>query len=77
MYAIRSYYVTEGRVEYRGNRYELTRGVMEFQDPRRNNPELDFRAETKKGNVLVTVGVTGTLEKYEVELSSDPPYSIV
>jgi len=67
--------VTEGHVEYRGNRYELTRGIMEFQDPRRNNPLLDFRAETKKGNVLVTVGVTGTLEKYEVELSSDPPYS--
>jgi len=67
--------VTEGHVEYRGNRYELTRGIMEFQDPRRNNPLLDFRAETRKGNVLVTVGVTGTLEKYEVELSSDPPYS--
>ncbi len=70
-----SFDVTEGHVEYRGNRYELTRGVMEFQDPRRNNPVLDFRAETKKGDVLVTVGVTGTLEKYEVELSSDPPYS--
>ena len=70
-----SFDVTEGHVEYRGNRYELTRGVMEFQDPRRNNPVLDFRAETKKGNVLVSVGVTGTLEKYEVELSSDPPYS--
>ena len=65
----------EGYVEYRGNRYELTQGILEFQDPRRNNPGLDFRAETKKENVLVTVGVTGTLEKYEVELSSDPPYS--
>jgi len=25
--------------------------------------------------VIVTVGVSGTLERYEVELSSDPPYS--
>lgn len=67
--------VTEGYVKYRDSRYELTLGVLEFQDPRRNNPLLDFRAETKKGDVLVVVGVTGTLEKYEVELSSDPPYS--
>ncbi|NNG45484.1 MAG: hypothetical protein HKM86_00020, partial [Deltaproteobacteria bacterium] len=67
--------VTEGHVDYRGSRYELTRGSLEFQDPRRNNPRLDFHAETKKGNVSVIVSVTGTLEKYEVELSSDPPYS--
>jgi len=67
--------VTEARVDYRGNRYELLRGSLEFQDPRRNNPRLDFRAETKKGNVTVTVIVSGTLEKYEVDLSSDPPYS--
>jgi translocation and assembly module TamB len=70
-----SFDVTEARVDYRGNRYELTRGSLEFQDPRRNNPRLDFRAETKKGNVIVTVSVSGTLERYEVELSSDPPYS--
>jgi translocation and assembly module TamB len=67
--------VTDGHVDYRGNRYELTRGALEFQDPRRNNPRLDFHAETKKGSVSVAVTVTGTLEKYEVELSSDPPLS--
>ncbi len=70
-----SFEVTKGHVDYRGNRYELTRGGLEFQDPRRNNPRLDFRAETRKGDVTVTVGVTGTLEKYEVELASDPPLS--
>jgi len=67
--------VTEGRIDFRGSRYELTRGSLEFQDPRRNNPRLDFQAETIKGNVSVIVSVSGTLEKYEVELSSDPPYS--
>lgn len=67
--------VTEGHVDFRGSRYELTRGSLEFQDPRRNNPRIDFQAETKKGNVSIIVSVSGTLEKYEVELSSDPPYS--
>jgi len=65
--------VNEGYVEYQGNRYDLKRVTVEFQDPRRNNPRLDARAETKKGNVTVLVSVTGTLEKYEVDLSSDPP----
>jgi len=67
--------VTEGTVEYQGNRYDLKRVSVEFQDPRRNNPRLDARAETKKGNVTVTVSVTGTLEKYEVDFTSDPPLS--
>jgi hypothetical protein len=68
-----SFDVIEGYVEYQGNRYEVRRATVEFQDPRRNNPRLDGRAETKKGNVTVIVSVTGTLEKYEVDLASDPP----
>jgi autotransporter translocation and assembly factor TamB len=68
-----SFDVVEGTVEFRGNKYELKRATVDFQDPRKNNPRLDGRAETKKGNVIVTVTVTGTLEKYEVDMFSDPP----
>jgi autotransporter translocation and assembly factor TamB len=68
-----SFDVVEGTVEFSGNKYELKRATVDFQDPRRNNPRLDWRAETKKGNVIVTVTVTGTLDKYEVDLFSDPP----
>jgi hypothetical protein len=68
-----SFDIVEGTVEFRGNKYELKRATVDFQDPRRNNPRLDWRAETKKGNVIVTVAVTGTLDKYEVDLFSDPP----
>ena len=68
-----SFDVVEGTVEFRGNKYEVKRATVDFQDPRRNNPRLDVRAETRKGNVTVTVAVTGTLEKYEVDLFSDPP----
>ena len=70
-----SFDVLKGTVDYGKNRYELTRGSLEFQDPRRNNPGLDFRAETKEGNVTITVSVSGTLDKVEVDLFSDPPYS--
>ena len=68
-----SFDVTEGVVEFRGNKYELKRATVDFQDPRRNNPQIDARAETTKGNVTVTVTVTGTLDKYEVDFFSDPP----
>ena len=68
-----SFDVVEGTVEFSGNKYEVKRATVDFQDPRRNNPRLDVRAETKKGNVIVTVTVTGTLDKYEVDLFSDPP----
>jgi hypothetical protein len=68
-----SFDVVEGTVVFGGNKYELKRATVDFQDPRRNNPRLDGRAETKKGNVAITVTVTGTLEKYEVDLFSDPP----
>ena len=68
-----SFDVVEGTVEFRGNKYELKRATIDFQDPRRNNPRLDVRAETRKGNVTVTVAVTGTFEKSEVDMFSDPP----
>ena len=68
-----SFDVVDGTVEFGGNRYELKRATVDFQDPRKNNPRLDVRAETKKGNVTVTVSVTGTFDKYEVDMFSDPP----
>ena len=68
-----SFDVVEGTVEFRGNKYEVKRATVDFQDPRKNNPRLDVRAETRKGSVTVIVSVTGTLEKYEVDMVSDPP----
>jgi len=70
-----SFDALEGTVEYRGNRYDVKRLTLDFQDPRRNNPRIEARAETRKGNATITVSVTGTLEKYEVEFASDPPLS--
>jgi len=67
--------VYEGYVELYGSRYELKRATVDFQDPRRNNPRLDARGETRKGNYNVSVLVSGTFEKPEVDFTSDPPLS--
>jgi autotransporter translocation and assembly factor TamB len=65
--------VYEGYVELYGSRYELKRATVDFQDPRRINPRLDARGETKKGGYNIAVLVTGTMEKPEVDFTSDPP----
>ena len=67
--------VYEGYVELYGSRYELKRATVDFQDPRRINPRLDARGETKKGNYNIAVLVSGTFEKPEVDFTSDPPLS--
>jgi translocation and assembly module TamB len=67
--------VYEGYVEFYGSRYDLKRATVDFQDPRRINPRLDARGETRKGSYNIAVLVTGTFEKPEVDLTSDPPLS--
>ena len=67
--------VYEGYVELYGSRYTVTRATVDFQDPRRINPRLDARGETKKGNYNIAVLVSGTFEKPEVDFTSDPPLS--
>lgn len=67
--------VLEGKIEFQGDAYDVKHLSIDFNDPRRNNPRIDGRAEVKKNNYLVTILVTGTLDKYEVDLASDPPLS--
>jgi len=67
--------VYEGYVEFYGSRYDLKRATVDFQDPRKINPRLDARGETKKGSYNIAVLVTGTFEKPEVDFTSDPPLS--
>jgi hypothetical protein len=67
--------VYEGYVELYGTRYELKRATVDFQDPRKINPRLDARGEAKKGSYNIAVLVTGTMEKPEVDFTSDPPLS--
>jgi len=67
--------VYDGYVELYGSRYDLKRANVDFQDPRRINPRLDARGETRKGNYNIAVLVSGTFEKPEVDFTSDPPLS--
>lgn len=72
--------VEEGYVLYLDRKFKINKGVMDFIDPNRINPIVDFQAETSvksyqsanKTPYAITLAVTGPLDKVSVDLVSDP-----
>ena len=69
--------VERGELTYKGKRYRVTKGTIDFTNPTRIEPFFDIEAET---NVRVsgqsyrlTVGVTGPTQKLVPSLNSEPP----
>ncbi len=69
--------IERGEVFFEGNRYRVTRGTITFADPTSTAPFFDIEAETDirvPGQTYrVTIGVSGTMDRLDPELSSDPP----
>lgn len=62
-----------GEMEFRGNRYTLTRGEIIFRDPIRLDPTLSIEATTIVQQYLVTLTLTGRASKLNLAYRSDPP----
>jgi len=73
--------IERGEVFFEGNRYRVTRGTIGFANPTRIEPFFDIEAETDvrvPGQTYrVTFRMTGTLDRWVPELTSDPPLSQV
>jgi hypothetical protein len=73
--------VTRGQVFFEGNRYEVTRGVVDFANPQKIEPFFDVEAETQArvpGQVYrIVFRVTGVPDSFVFDLSSDPPLAPV
>lgn len=69
--------IERGEVFFEGNRYLVTRGVIEFANPARIEPFFDVEAETRvrvPGETYrIIFRATGTAARIVPELSSDPP----
>ena len=69
--------IESGEVFFEGNRYRVTRGSIAFADPTAIEPAFDVEAETDvrtPGQTYrVTLGLAGTMDRLDFELSSDPP----
>ena len=68
--------VGRGELTYKGKRYRVTKGTIDFTNPTRIEPFFDIEAETDVRVVgqtyRVTVGVTGPTQKLVPTLTSEP-----
>lgn len=64
-------------VNFIGNRYTITRGTIDFANPRAIDPYFDIEAETRirvgDQTYRVTLGILGTSKRIAPTISSDPP----
>ena len=63
----------EGTLSLENNRYEVTRGTVNFSNPRSTTPVVNFEATTDVREFTVTVVVRGSLDKLNLSFRSDPP----
>ncbi|MCM2313813.1 MAG: translocation/assembly module TamB domain-containing protein [Thermoanaerobaculia bacterium] len=63
-----------GTFELRDVEYRLARGTIDFQNPFRTDPYIDISAEGRyQSEYDITVNLTGTLDRLEATVTSDPP----
>jgi translocation and assembly module TamB len=67
--------IDEGNLRLEGNDYEITRGTVSFNNPRRTTPFLNFEAETQVREFAVTLSVRGPVDQFQINFRSDPPLS--
>ncbi len=69
--------IERGEVRFEGRRYLVTRGSLDFTNPKRVQPFFDVEAETRvrvpNQTYQVTMRITGTTDRLQPTFSSDPP----
>ncbi len=65
--------VDQGDVQILGNNYTIDRGDIRFQNPVKIEPTFDINLETKAKGVTVNISLSGTMDKFKTNYSSDPP----
>jgi translocation and assembly module TamB len=65
--------VNQGEIQVFGNRYTVDRGDIRFLNPVRIEPTFDMDIETKARGIIVNISFSGTMQKLNVNYSSDPP----
>ncbi len=61
-----------GNYLFQSRRFEITRGMLEFQGLEEPDPGLDIRAETKIRDTTIIVRITGSARAIELSLESEP-----
>jgi translocation and assembly module TamB len=65
--------VTQGEMRFQGTRYVINRGEIDFTNPFRIEPVLDFELETRIRDVDIALNVSGPARNMNLSYRSDPP----
>jgi translocation and assembly module TamB len=65
--------LTSGELFYRSVRYQLQRGIINFDNPVQTDPTLDVSVTTTIEQYNLTLGLRGPFDKLTTSYSSDPP----
>jgi translocation and assembly module TamB len=66
-------HLLNGAMQFRGNRYQLSRGDINFANPFRLDPVISLEATTTIRQYEVTVNFTGAASHLTMSYRSDPP----
>ena len=66
-------HLLNGEMQFRGNRYQLSRGDINFANPFRLDPVINLEAATTIRQYEVTVNFTGPASHLTMSYRSDPP----
>jgi len=64
--------VNEGQMQVFGTKYTINRGEISFFNPAKIEPVLDVDLETQARGITVTITISGTANKLNVNYRSDP-----
>jgi len=62
----------QGFYDFAGTRFDITRGVIDFNENSPPNPQIDLLAETTVNSLTVQVHVGGSAQKPDITFSSTP-----
>jgi translocation and assembly module TamB len=65
--------VSQGDINFFGNKYTIRRGEINFYNPTRIEPTLDMDLETRVRGIAVIVNFSGPVDRLNVSYRSDPP----
>lgn len=65
--------ISQGQMSFHGSRYAINRGQIEFRNPVRVEPLLDFEIETRMRGIDIALILAGPARRLNVSYRSDPP----
>jgi translocation and assembly module TamB len=66
---------TAGTFTFLHTPFQVTAGSIDFLDPKRTRAGVDLKARTTVRDYAIDLTLTGTTERFTLELASDPPLS--